>query len=314
MNTKHRSENMSYRISFFSFSVYIFLLIVTVRAAAQDTTVFPKEKKKIERESKGNSNRIGVSLSGGGALGFCHIGALEALDSAETKIDVITGVSMGSLIAALYANGYNGEEIFNILKKERIDRMLHIYRPNFHFSGGMIDTRRLQRMLTKYLPHNSFDSLKTKFYCCVTDITNCTVRYVCSGGNLVQFVIASLAVPALFAPIKIDSVYYFDGGSFDMMPFKPLEDEYCNIRIGIYPILLKKHTIKSPRFLWIYAYNGMFYNAILRNKDHFSDLIAIDPQEYSSVSFKHIDKLRTLGFNEAKKQISITNTNKAISE
>ncbi len=285
-----------------AFAIVIFLCLLTLLLNAQNSDSCIYDSKFAEGHIN-TAQRVGVALSGGGALGFCHIGALEALDSGNIKIDVITGSSIGSLIAALYANGYSGEEILKILTDEHVDRLMHIYRPNFHFSGGLIDTRRLQRKLMKYLPHNSFDSLKIKFYCCVSDMNNCKVRYVSTGGNLVQFVIASMAIPAVFAPVKIDDIYYFDGGSYDMMPFQPLVEENCGIRICIFPILSKPHNIKSPRLLWLDAYNALFYSSILRNKDHFTHAIAIDPHKYNSFSFKHLTNLRTIGYCETLKQI-----------
>ena len=55
--------------------------------------------------------KVGLVLSGGGAKGIAHIGVLKAIDSAGLKIDLVTGTSMGSIIGALYATGYSGNEI-----------------------------------------------------------------------------------------------------------------------------------------------------------------------------------------------------------
>ena len=62
-------------------------------------------------QSQGQRPKIGLTLSGGGAKGLAHIGILKALDSAGLKIDYITGTSMGSIIGALYATGYSGDDI-----------------------------------------------------------------------------------------------------------------------------------------------------------------------------------------------------------
>ena len=59
----------------------------------------------------------GLTLSGGGAKGIAHIGVLKAIDSAGLKIDYITGTSMGSVMGALYAIGYSGNEIEQIVRK-----------------------------------------------------------------------------------------------------------------------------------------------------------------------------------------------------
>jgi NTE family protein len=62
-------------------------------------------------QSQSQRPKIGLTLSGGGAKGLAHIGILKALDSAGLKIDYITGTSMGSIIGALYATGYSGDDI-----------------------------------------------------------------------------------------------------------------------------------------------------------------------------------------------------------
>ncbi len=61
--------------------------------------------------------KVGLVLSGGGAKGISHIGILQAADSAGLKIDYITGTSMGSIIGALYAVGYSGNDIEKIANK-----------------------------------------------------------------------------------------------------------------------------------------------------------------------------------------------------
>lgn len=60
--------------------------------------------------------KIGIALSGGGIKGATHIGVLKALEENDIKIHAIAGTSMGSVIATLYAMGYNTDEIFKLLK------------------------------------------------------------------------------------------------------------------------------------------------------------------------------------------------------
>src|SRR6478735_4423383 len=62
------------------------------------------------------SAKIGLTLSGGGAKGIAHIGILQAIDSAGLNIDYITGTSMGSIMGALYATGYSGNELEKIAR------------------------------------------------------------------------------------------------------------------------------------------------------------------------------------------------------
>ncbi|MCL2132459.1 MAG: patatin-like phospholipase family protein, partial [Lentimicrobiaceae bacterium] len=80
----------------------IFLLLTTVFSP-----VFCQEQAE-------NLPQYGIVLSGGGALGFAHIGALMALEEAGIEIDVVSGASMGSIVGAMYAYGYSPQEMIDI--------------------------------------------------------------------------------------------------------------------------------------------------------------------------------------------------------
>ena len=83
---------------------YILLIFFTLHANAQ-----VKENLKIPKNPK-----IGLSLSGGGAKGFAHVGVLKVLDSLGVKVDYISGTSMGAIVGGLYASGYTGKDIEKI--------------------------------------------------------------------------------------------------------------------------------------------------------------------------------------------------------
>lgn len=59
--------------------------------------------------------KIGLSLAGGGAKGFAHVGVLKVLDSLGVKVDYISGTSMGAIVGGLYASGYTGKDIEKIV-------------------------------------------------------------------------------------------------------------------------------------------------------------------------------------------------------
>ena len=54
-------------------------------------------------------------MSGGGAKGLYHIGVLQALEESGIPIDYVSGTSMGSIIAGMYAAGYSPEEMRRIV-------------------------------------------------------------------------------------------------------------------------------------------------------------------------------------------------------
>ena len=64
-----------------------------------------------EQSTTAKRKKVAVVLSGGGAKGTAHIGALKVLERAGIPIDIVTGTSMGSLVGGLYAIGYNAEAL-----------------------------------------------------------------------------------------------------------------------------------------------------------------------------------------------------------
>ena len=85
---------------FFFFSLLIFILNYT---QVKENLVIPKNPK------------IGLSLAGGGAKGFAHVGVLKVLDSLGIKVDYVSGTSMGAIVGGLYASGYTGKDIEKIV-------------------------------------------------------------------------------------------------------------------------------------------------------------------------------------------------------
>ena len=81
-------------------SLLIFILNYT---QVKENLVIPKNPK------------IGLSLAGGGAKGFAHVGVLKVLDSLGIKVDYVSGTSMGAIVGGLYASGYTGKDIEKIV-------------------------------------------------------------------------------------------------------------------------------------------------------------------------------------------------------
>lgn len=61
--------------------------------------------------------KLGLALAGGGVKGAAHVGILKALEEENINIDYIGGTSSGSIVASLYAMGFNADEIYKIFKK-----------------------------------------------------------------------------------------------------------------------------------------------------------------------------------------------------
>lgn len=249
------------------------------------------------------AQKVGFSLAGGAALGYAHLGFLQAMDEADIKPDCIVGTSMGAIMGMMYAAGYSPLEIKQIIKDEHMDQLLHLARPGKNHKGGLISTQAIQEVLLKYVPHDNFDSLKTQFYCCTFNMDSLEPVYKGHDTNLVKYVMASASMPFIFAPQMIDSSYYVDGGIHDNQPIKPLLDEGCTRRIASFLVLEKPGKYKNVHTLWMHAYSYSTYLTAFRNLDQFTDVITIDPGDLWLQDFKAVDKLYDIGYKAGKEYL-----------
>ena len=176
--------------------------------------------------------KVAVVLSGGGAKGMAHIGVLRVLERAGIPIDIITGTSMGALIGGLYSIGYDAATLdslvsvqdWNVLLSDKADmrsqslaerdkqntyilsRPLSIARKSHTASGGLISGSNLSQLFTRLTVgwHDSisFATLPIPFACVATNIVDNT-EYVFHNGYLPTAMRASMAIPGVFTPVRL---------------------------------------------------------------------------------------------------------------
>ena len=204
--------------------------------------------------------KIGLSLSGGGAKGFAHIGVLKVLDSLGVKVDYISGTSMGAIVGGLYASGYTGKEIekvvmetdfYTIIANEKnrkettfFDKSVDKYILNIPVKDGKfnvlpkaISTGQKNIYLLKELfknvsSINDFSKLPIPFMCIATNLESGKIE-IFEQGDLVSSIMASSAFPSLMDPVKINDSLYIDGAMTINYPSKPLKDKGIDIVIGV---------------------------------------------------------------------------------
>ncbi|MGM9794756.1 MAG: patatin-like phospholipase family protein [Candidatus Aphodosoma sp.] len=192
------------------------------------------EKDLNVKEKNTTQTKLGLALSGGGALGFAHIGAIQALEEHGIKPDYVSGSSMGAIIGVIYAAGYSTTEIMKIIKDEKLYKLEKLMSPNLSLKKqGLSSHATLRTTLQEMLPHDCFDSLKIPFAVCVTNITSGESEFYFSGEGLVEWVVASASIPGVFNPIIINDTSYVDGGVLNNLPAKILHDKGCNYIIGV---------------------------------------------------------------------------------
>lgn len=215
--------------------------------------------------NKTYAQKVGLVLSGGGAKGIAHIGILKALEENNIPIDYITGTSMGGIVGAMYAAGYSPAQIEKIaLSRDFQDWVGGRYTSDYSFFfqkksiNPSILTAKLsvdsnlrlsvRSNLVNDIPLNfallelfsqasaiskdNFDNLFVPYRCMVSDVLSQTSITV-SKGSLAEAVRATMTVPLIYRPIKLEEKYVFDGGLYNNFPADIMKSSFNpDIMIG----------------------------------------------------------------------------------
>ncbi|BDD07631.1 patatin [Fulvitalea axinellae] len=193
---------------------------------------------------------VGVVLSGGGMKGVAHAGVLKALEERNIPIDYITGTSMGAVVGGMYASGMSPLEIVQYLKDDKFQEWLSgVYDRKYDFlyaaeddtpswasfsvaldstfrstlGSGLAKDVALNYVLTEKTARASsaanydFDSLMVPFAATASEIFT-QKPVVLRKGSLSKAIRASITVPVVFRPIRVNGQYYFDGGVYNNFP------------------------------------------------------------------------------------------------
>ena len=190
--------------------------------------------------------RIGLALSGGGALGLAEIGVIQWMEENHIPVDRIAGTSMGSIIGAMYATGMSPAEIQNFAEKidwdaamlpepaytqlsyrrkqDRRDFLIHAplgLKQGLNGPNGVNPGHGVGLLLDRIaFPESSvasFDDLPIPFRCVATDMLS-GEGVVLRDGSLAQAVRASMALPGVFTPVEINGRVLADGGMIQNIP------------------------------------------------------------------------------------------------
>lgn len=199
------------------------------------------DKERVTESSATASGRVrlGIALSGGGARGFAHAGALAAIEEAGHKPDVIAGVSAGSIVGTLYAAGIGPKQFLEVFSKKSFTRLVD-FRPR---GGGLFSMLPFKKFLEANLgEYRNLEDLPIPVYIGVTNFTD-GVPEEFHTGPIAERVMASCAIPITFPPVIINDTEYVDGGVLRNHPAWIIRDK-CDYLIGVNvsPLTQKKRA------------------------------------------------------------------------
>jgi len=173
---------------------------------------------------------VGLVLSGGGARGMAHVGTIRALEEAGLPIDFVGGTSIGAVIGAGYAMGWNYRELVERVRsfsstRVLLDRTLPLV--------SLFASKKLTQVLRTLFQEVQIEDLWRPYFCISCNVTQGR-EVVHREGALWKAVRASVAIPGVFSPILDDGDVLVDGGVINNFPIDVMRDLCGNgIVIGV---------------------------------------------------------------------------------
>ena len=271
---------------------------------------------------------LGLALSGGGALGIAHLGVMRVMEESGLKPDCISGVSMGSVVGGLYSLGYSIDSILNIFRYNDLegaitnkipeDKIIFLEKRNIQNSiismpvsfrkltlpSGLSNGQVMESFISFYAwpaaDINDFSKLPIPFTCVGSDIL--TARFVdLKTGYLADAVRASLAIPSVFTPIKIDTALLLDGGIYRNYAAQEVLDLGADIVIGSYTGFHWKgeNELESISDILKQISFSISYNDFEQQKKLTDYLIEPDLKGLLSMDFSRVDSIYQRGYRAA---------------
>jgi len=175
---------------------------------------------------------VGLALSGGAAQGLAHLGVLEALVEAGIPIDMIAGTSGGALYGSMVASGLPVETaqavVIQQTRRNLIDKA-DLTLPHY----GIIRGRRIERMIREAIGDVTFGELPIPFRAVATNLENGD-EVVLREGPVYRAVRASISIPGIFEPVRIDGRLLVDGAVVTPLPVRPVRAMGAHFIIAVH--------------------------------------------------------------------------------
>ncbi len=278
--------------------------------------------------------KIGLVLSGGGAKGLAHIGALKIIDSLGIQIDYVGGTSMGAIVGGLYAAGYSGKELDSIFKSVDLTELIQDNVPRsaktFYekddseryalslpfedfkvsfpegISGGQNIYNEFVRLLFHVKDIKDFNKLPIPFLCMATNIET-GKSVLLDNGYLPEAIIASGTLPSLFEPSEVDGQILIDGGVVNNYPLDEIKAKGADIIIGVdvQDALAKRDDLSSATEILVQINNYRTVNDMVNKIKETDIYIKPDIREFSVIDFERRDEIIESGSVEARKHLDV---------
>ncbi|MFD1735702.1 patatin-like phospholipase family protein [Bacillus salitolerans] len=239
--------------------------------------------------------KIGLALGSGGARGFAHLGVIKVLRDHHIPIDFIAGSSMGALVASFFAAGQDIDRLYKFAIAFKRKFYLDFTVPKMGFIAG----NRVKELVRVFTHGKNIEDLQIPISIVATDLIK-GEKVIFKEGSIADAVRASISIPGIFVPEKVNGRLLVDGGVIDRVPVSVVREMGADIVIAVDVSHVKINEDITSIFDVILQSIDIMQDELVKNREIASDvMIRPHVENFSSRAFTNIEEIIKIGEEEA---------------
>lgn len=190
--------------------------------------------------------KVGLALGAGSARGLAHLGVLQVLQEEGVPVHLVAGSSIGAVAAAFLALGSDLHLLGRLVTEFDVRKLLDLQVPRLGFVAG----QRIYDFLHLLTAGKSFEDLKIPLAVVATDLES-GERVVLREGKIVDALRASISVPGVFQPCRLNGRWLIDGAVADRLPIGVVREMGADVIIGV-DVTFGKEEVKVENILDVF--------------------------------------------------------------
>ena len=253
----------------------------------------------LNQKQKIRKYKIGIAFGGGGARGFAHLGALKALEENGIVFDEVSGTSVGSIIASLYAFGLTSDDMLDIAKSLKVK---DIKTNKVFFMPS--STEGIENLIKSSIGDAHFEDMKKPLTVVAVDLKSAKEIDI-KSGNVAKAVAGSCAVPGVFEPVDFQDYMLADGGLQNTIPADVLRKNGCKYVISIDVNPTRGYGTQSKKLGDVLkaSLRILMKSNAVKGRIYSDIVIETNTSKYKSTSFEGAEEMYKIGYDSATKLI-----------
>lgn len=244
--------------------------------------------------------KIGLALGSGGARGFAHLGVIKVLQEEGIPIDMIAGSSMGALIGCFYGAGLNMETLNRFAISFKRKYYLDFTVPKM----GLIAGNRIEELIKLFTHGKLIEQLNIPIAVVATDLQT-GEKVVFRDGPVADAVRASISIPGVFVPHRIDGRLLVDGGVVDRVPISVVKNMGADIVIAVDVSQVNTQMEITSIFDVIIQSLDILQLELVKERELTADvMIRPHVEMYSAQAFTNTEEIIKIGEEETRKEFT----------